>query len=409
MFHQKLKQYADLLIHVGIHLQKGQTLVISSPVECALLAHFCTESAYAAGCKEVIIDWEDSFVTRQKFLYADDSVLDSFPEWGRLLTEASMADGAARLELYVNDPHCMEGVRAERIAHYQKSKMTALKDSMNRMCLQAVPRCTASPAALPWAKTLFPDLSDEDAVHSLWDVVFQLLHIDGIHDPVPIWQNHFSRLQRQAERLNQFRFQTLHYKNQLGTDLTIQLPSQHTWETCASRSLSGISYISNLPSEEIFTVPRQDGVNGTVVSSLPLVYQGCMIKDFTLEFKNGIVQNASARTGEDKLLAMLTVDEGASRLGEVALVSNDSPIYQLGMPLYNPLYDENASCHFALGQGIFSCLTDDRQADQIVNRSAIHMDFMIGTPDLNITGITQSGKTIPIFIDGHFSPYVSDV
>ena len=410
MFQKKLQQYADLLVQVGINLQKDQTLVISAPIECADLVRLCAKSAYNAGCREVIVDWDDNDIKRQKFLYADDDVFNSFPEWTRLLTQASTADGTARLEFYVNDPHGMDGVLPDRIARFQKSKMAALQDSLTRMCSQEAPRCTASPVVLSWAKTVFPDYADTDALNALWEIVFRALRIDGIHDSVKIWRDYFQTLQRRADYLNSLNLQTLHYKNSIGTDLTISLPSGHIWETSSTRTRSGHPYVCNLPSEEIYTVPHKNSANGTLAGSIPLVYQGCLIRDFQFRFEDGVVAMASAKEGEDKLLSLLSVDEGASRLGEIALVPNDAPIRRIGMPFFNPLYDENASCHFALGQGIVSSLENGNAMSQEelstcgVNYSSIHLDFMIGTTDLSITGITQCGKDIPIFINGQFAP-----
>lgn len=415
MFHKKLQQYADLLIQVGLNLQVGQTLVISTPIECAKFVHLCTSSAYKAGCKEVIVDWDDNFIKRQKFLYAQDDVFDSYPEWSRLLTQASMADGAARLEFYVSDPHGMDGVVPERIARFQKSKMSALQDSLTRMYSQAVPRCTVSPPTLSWAKTVFPDCSDADALQSLWEIVFQALRIDGVHNPVELWRSYFKTLQRRTDILNSLDLKSLHYQNSIGTNLYVELPAHHRWKTTSTRSRNGIEYTCNMPSEEIYTIPHKDGVNGTVVGTIPLVYQGCLIQDYQLWLQDGVVTRASAKVGEDKLLALLHVDEGASRFGEVALIPNDSPIRKIGKPFYNPLYDENASCHFALGQGIPACLKSGEimSPEQLlthgVNQSAIHLDFMIGSDDLSILGMTQDENQIPIFINGQFAPDIFDV
>ena len=235
------------------------------------------------------------------------------------------------------------------------------------------------------------------------------MRIDGKSDAAEQWSQRFAEMSQTAQRLDQLELKRLHYRNSLGTDLTIGMPEAYSWQTCLSQAEGRQRFVMNLPTEEIYTVPHREQVSGIVYGSLPLVYQGCLIQDFWLRFEHGKVVQAGAAKGEDTLQALISYDENSAYLGEVALVPCDSAISQTGMLFYNPLYDENASCHLALGMGIVEAvpgggaMSPQELAAHGINHSGIHLDFMIGTPDLSITGTTRQGEEIPIFEDGKFA------
>ena len=410
MFQKKLEQYARLLIKVGLNVQPGQTVVIRSPVECAELVRMCAAEAYGCGCREVVVDWRDDALERQKYLLAEDEVFDEYSQRDRLVYELGFSDGAVMLDFYVSDPDLMSGVDPQRIIRARKARMSQIGPLYQRIFDKTAVQCTAAPPIGAWARKAFPDVKTEEALALLWDKVFSSMRIDGTGDTAKLWERHFETMRRQACVLNVLEFRTLHYRNSLGTDLEIEMPSEFAWQTCLTETEKGQQYVLNLPTEEIYAAPKRDGVNGIVYGSMPLVYQGCVIRDFWLRFEHGKVVQAEAGEGADILRNLLDYDQGSSYLGEVALVPCDSAVGNAGTLFYHPLYDENASCHLALGLGIVECIPGSEKMTQEqlsacgINYSGIHVDFMIGTQDLSITGRTRSGESVDIFTNGKFTP-----
>lgn len=408
-FDKKMKQYAKLLIEAGVNIQKGDTLVIHSPVELQELVHLCTEAAYQAGAKEVVVGWKDDFVERQRYLYADDEVIDTFNEMERQVYVQGLGEGKAMLEFYCGDPDKMNGVSMERFVRARRARMSQIGKYNDLLGKNIARQCTTAPPLHYGAEKVYPDLDKETALEKMWENIFVAMRIDGEHDPVEQWQQRFGEMERQCKVLNSLKLKSLHYTNSLGTDLEIKLIDRHIWDYCLEETVSGIKYFMNIPSEEIYSVPRRDGVNGKVVGSIPLVYQGNLIENYWLRFEDGAVVDFAAEKGEDSLRALLSVDEGAKHLGEVALVPKSSAIRKSGILFLDPLYDENASCHLALGTGVPMCveggmtMTDEELKEAEFNTSAIHVDFMIGTDDLSIVGTTADGEEIPIFVDGDFA------
>lgn len=409
MFLKKLREYAQVLVHTGLQVKPGQTVVIRTPIECAELARLCIEEAYAAGCKDVIMNWRDDFEERQRLLYADDEALDVCPEAVRIAYEQGLSENGVMLEFYIMDPDSMKGVPTERIMRARKGKMGAISQYYNHLNDNTAVMCTASPPIKAWAKKTFPELSEEEALQKQWDLVFQTLHIKGDGKAVDYWKEHFAQIDVYGEALTRYQFKALHYRNSLGTDLIIELPENHLWSHCLKTTKNNRSFIQNLPSEEIWTVPRKDGVNGIVYGSRPLIYQGFLITDFWIRFENGKAVESHAENGDEYLKELIAFDEGSCYLGEAALISIDSDISKMNRVFYNPLYDENASCHLALGEGLGMCvkggenMTREELDRAGVNTSGVHVDFMIGTEDLNIVGITAEGEEVPIFVNGLFS------
>ena len=405
---EKLREYARLLIQVGLRVQRGQRLVISSPVECAFFARMCAEEAYAIGCKEVVMNWHDDAMARLKYLHADDSIFDEVALWRSHFFNDHALEGAAYLAISASDPENFKGVDTNRIIRAQQASGKALKDFDRLQMSSGFPWCIASIPIPSWAKTVFPEVSEEQAMEQLWDAIFQAVRVSGDGTAVEKWEQHLATLHQRLETMNRLNFKTLHYTNALGTDLTVELPEGHIWEAGDDITLSGQSFIANIPTEELFTAPLKTGVNGVVYSSMPLVHDGAIIDKFHFVVKDGKIVEAHAEKGEETLKGAISVDEGASYFGEVALVPYDSPISNQKILFYNTLFDENAACHIAFGEA-YPCLEGGKKMskDELkahgLNDSFTHVDFMIGTADLSIVGTTHDGEEVPVFVNGNFA------
>jgi len=404
---EKLREYARLLVRVGLNVQKGQRLVISSPVECAYFARMCAEEAYEAGSCEVVMNWHDDALARMKYLHADEAVFDTVPLWRRHFFNDHALEGAAYLAISASDPENLKGVDTKRIIHAQQASGKALKDFDRLQMCGGFPWCIASIPIPSWAEKVFPDSASDEAVEKLWEAIFSAVRVSGDGSAVERWQAHLETLRQRLEKLNALDLKSLHYTNAIGTDLTVELPEGHVWEAGNDVTLSGQPFIANIPTEEIFTAPLKTGVNGVVYSSMPLSHDGHIIDKFRFTVKDGRIVEAVAEQGEEALRGAITVDEGASYFGEIALVPYDSPISNQKILFYNTLFDENAACHIAFGEA-YPCLKDGHQMskDELkcrgLNDSITHVDFMIGTPDLSITGMTHDGREVPVFVNGNF-------
>ena len=405
---EKLLEYARLLVRVGLNVQKGQRLVISSPVECAYFARMCAQEAYDVGCKEVVMNWHDDAMARIKYLHADDEIFDEVPLWRRHFFNDYALEGAAYLAISASDPENFKGVDSSRIIRAQQASGKALKDFDRLQMCSGFPWCIASIPIPSWAKTVFPGEDENGAMEKLWDAIFKSVRITGDGRAVDRWHEHLATLHARMDRMNALRFKSLHYTNALGTDLTVELPEGHIWEAGNDVTLSGQEFIANIPTEELFTAPLKTGVNGVVYSSMPLVNDGAIVDKFHFVVKDGKIVECHAEKGEAELKAAISVDEGASYLGEVALVPYYSPISNQKILFYKTLFDENAACHIAFGEA-YPCLeggqrmTKEELKARGLNDSITHVDFMIGTRDLTIVGTTHDGKEVPVFVDGNFA------
>ena len=405
---QKLEKYARLVVKTGVNIQKDQILVVNSPIECADFARKIAKEAYAAGAKDVVVSWNDEKLSKIRFTDAPDKVFDEFPNWRKEMYLGYAKEGAAFVSIAASDPEILKDVNPDRIARMQKVSGNALKEYRERMMNNKNTWCVVSIPTVSWAKKIFPQLSEAEAVARLWDAILETVRV-GDGDPIAAWQSHLKTLTKSKELMNEYNFTRLHYKNALGTDLTVELPKGHIWLSGAEFTPDGREFVANMPTEEVFTLPKKHGVNGTVVSSKPLNYHGNLIEDFKLTFKDGKVIEYSAKKGQSILEKLLTADESAAYLGEVALVPHDSPISNLNILFYNTLFDENASCHLAFGKAYPVCIEGGDKMDESaleaaeVNDSLIHEDFMIGIADLEITGITQDGKEVAVFKNGNFA------
>ena len=403
-----LREYARLLIRIGLNIQTGQRLVISSPVECAPFARLCAQEAYDIGCCEVVMNWHDDAMARMKYRQADDAIFDTVPLWRRHFFNDHALEGAAYLAISASDPENFKGVDSGRLVRAQQASGKALKDFDRLQMCGGFPWCIASIPIPSWARTVFPDLPEAQAMEKLWGAILQSVRISGDGTCVEKWHQHLATLHSRVEKLNALNFRSLHYTNSLGTDLTVELPEGHVWEAGNDVTLSGQEYVANMPTEELFTSPLRTGINGVVYASMPLVESGNIIDKFRFVVKDGKIVEARAETGEEFLKAAISVDEGASYFGEVALVPYDSPISNQKILFYNTLFDENAACHIAFGEA-YPCLEGGQEMskDELkargLNDSITHVDFMVGTADLNITGTTHDGREIPVFVNGNFA------
>jgi len=403
-----LEKYALLLIKTGINIQKNQILVISSPIECASFVRILSKIAYTEGAREVVINWHDELSSKIKFMHAPEEVFEEYPDWQRDFYLSNVRKGAAFLSISASDPELMKEVNPERMAKTHKAASNAIKEYRDRLMSNRNVWCVASIPTISWSKKVFPELSEDEAVEKLWNSIFKTVRVDTI-DPVASWETHKSNLKKSMDFLNGNNFEYLQYKNALGTDLKIELPENHLWLGGSDYSPEGIEFIANMPTEEVFTLPKKTGVNGIVVSSKPLNYNGNLIEEFSLTFKQGKIVDFKAKKGYDILKSIIETDEGSHYLGEVALVPHDSPISNSNILFYNTLFDENASCHLAIGKAYPVCikngenLSDEELLKSGVNDSNVHVDFMVGSEDLQIIGITADGKEVPVFKNGNFA------
>ena len=404
---EKLQEYARLVVEIGVNIQRGQNLIIAAPVECAHFARLCAKAAYAAGCREVIMSWRDDELSREKYLHAADDVFDTVPEWSRHFYNDYAQEGAAYLAISASDPENLKGVDSDRIVRGQRSSSEALKPFYRLQMANGFPWCIVSIPIPSWAEKVFPDCPD--AVDKLWEAIFTAVRITGDGKAVERWQAHLKLLEERKDKLNALHFASLHYRNSLGTDLTIRLPETHIWAAGNGVTQSGQPFIANMPTEEIFTAPLREGVDGVVAASLPLCHDGNIIDKFSFVVRKGKIVEARAEVGEETLKAAITVDEGASYFGEVALVPYDSPISNQKILYYNTLFDENASCHLAFGEAYNECVEGGQDMDKEalkalgLNDSITHVDFMVGTADLSIVGTTHDGREVPVFVNGNFA------
>ena len=405
----KFEEYAKLLVEVGVNIQKGQNLVISCPVDCAWFARLCAKAAYAAGCREVIMNWGDELLGREKYLHAADDVFDSVPEWRVRFSTDYARGGAAFLHIAGSDPEILKGVDQDRLVRSARSSGEAMKEYRQLQMSNAVHWSIGAIPVPSWAKKVFPGVSEEEAVNKLWDAIFTSVRVSGDGTAVQRWKEHLDTLQIRIDKLNDLRLESLHYTNSLGTDLTIRLPEDHIWGGGDGTSKAGIHFIANMPTEEIFTAPLKNGIDGVVYSAMPLVLSGDLVDKFHFVIKEGKIVEVHAEVGEAKLKAETTLDEGASYFGEVALVPYDSPIRNQELLFYNTLFDENAACHLAFGEAYSECIKGgaDMSKEELkahgLNDSITHVDFMVGTADLSITGKTHDGREVPIFVNGNFA------
>jgi aminopeptidase len=406
-FQDKLASYASLIVEVGLNLQAGQQLMVSAPIEASPLLARVAEAAYKRGARYVHPLYGDDAVTLARFRYAPRDSFSFYPEWLARGMLEMVENNGARLSVTGNDPDLLKDQDGEAIAAAQKSAQSALKPFMGKIMRDAVNWCVVATATPAWANKVFPEAPEEERVGLLWDAIFKAVRADQ-EDAVATWQQHLEELEARRGHLNARRYSALHYRAP-GTDLLLGLADGHIWKGGTSQNEAGTTFVANLPTEEVFTAPHRARVEGTVRSSKPLSYGGQLIEDFSLTFREGRVVDAKAAQGEDALQRLLATDDGATRLGEVALVPHSSPISQSGLLFYNTLFDENAASHLALGRAYRFCaeggttMNDDEAQAVGLNDSLTHVDFMIGSSEMEIAGVREDGREEPVMRAGEWA------
>ncbi len=403
-FEQKLDNYADLAVRVGVGLQPGQRLLVQSPVETAPLARAIVRKAYQAGASFVDVRWDDDDVTLARFELAPEGTFEMLSKW-RTDAELEVAgSGGAVLAIRATDPNLLSGVDPQRVATYQKALSNYRKPYMQLVQGNAFNWNLISAPLLPWAQRMFPDATPEEAVQKQWDAIFAATRADQ-ENPVGRWEQHKADLKRRRDYLTQKQYRALHFRGG-ETDLTVGLAEDHVWGGGSSETPAGVTFTANIPTEEVFTAPHRERVDGVVVSTKPLSYSGVLLDGIRVRFEGGRAVEASARSGEGVLQQLLNTDEGARHLGEVALVPNSSPISRSGLFFYNTLYDENAASHIAIGSAYrFNVAGGGDPAtfeEKGGNDSLVHVDWMIGSDEMDVDGITASGGREAVMRAGEF-------
>ena len=405
-----IEKFAKVIVNIGVALQEEQMLVVNAPLEAATLVKYIVKEAYEAKhSKKVIVNFSDADVNKQEQLYASQETLNDLPDYAIERSKYIVENGAAMLSISSPKPGIMAGVDptrmqiasrviAPKMAFFRKYTM----ENEGQWCVVACPNDV-------WAKKIFPDLEVNEAVEKLWAAILYASHVSMDNDPVEDWNKLNAELTKRNEILNDYNFESLHFKNSLGTDLTIGLVENHIWAGGGEHSKKGVYFNPNIPTEENFCMPHNKKINGVVVATKPLNYGGKLIEDFSLTFKDGKVVEYDAKKEKDALKSLIEFDKGSSSLGEVALISHDSPISNMNILFYNTLFDENASCHLALGASYTT--TNLKDADKYTeeeldalgsNQSHTHVDFMFGSSDMEVTGLTHDGKVVQIFKNGNF-------
>ncbi|UKS24248.1 aminopeptidase [Paenibacillus sp. HWE-109] len=407
-FARNLDKYAELIVRVSLNIQSGQSLWINAPILQPELVRLISSKAYKAGAKHVHIEWQDEICTQIRYLNAPDDAFNEYPTW-RADALSELADNnGAYLWIDADDPELLKDVDPARISANSKAAGPKLVKWREHMSSYKMTWSIVAAPSEAWAKKVFPQLEEQAAINALWDAIFKATRVDQ-EDPVQTWQEHNATLRSKREQLNEKKFHKIHYRAP-GTALTVQLPEHHVWRGgSATNGRGGFEFNPNIPTEEVFLSPLRQGTQGTVRSTKPLSYQGNLINNFSLTFENGRVVHYTAEEGYESLQAMIEMDEGAHYLGEIALVPHLSPISNSNLIFFNTLYDENASNHLALGRAFPTCIeggaemSKEQQAQAGLNDSLIHVDFMIGSAEMDIDGEHADGRIEPIFRQGNWA------
>ena len=404
----QLRRYAKLLAKTGINVKKGQWVVVQAELDQPEFVEMVVEELYRAGAGKVTVDWSHQPLITTHYKYQKQESLEAFAKWELEKLEYRKEQLPAMLYLESADPDGLKGLDQEKFTAVRMSRSKVIKPIRDEMenkyqwCIAAVP-------SKAWAKKVFPDApTSSSAVERLWDAILKAARADGA-DPVKDWHRHNDELGEKCDHLNRLKLAALEYKSKNGTDLRVGLIDGSCFCGGGEETLSGAYFNPNIPSEEIFISPKAGDVDGIVYSTKPLSYQGELIEDFSVRFEGGKVVEVKAKKNQQLLEKMISMDEGAKMLGECALIAYDSPINNTGLLFYNTLFDENASCHLALGRGFNECvkgfedMTKEQLKEKGINDSTIHVDFMIGSEDLDIVGVTKTGDRVQIFKNGNWA------
>jgi aminopeptidase len=402
----QLKKYAKLVVKMGVNVRKGQEVVISAALDQPEFVTMVAEEAYKAGASRVTVEWGHQPLARIGVNYMSLDMLGTVPEWQKAKMQHYVDKLPAQIHIMSQDPDGLKGIDQAKAAQAQVKTFPILKPYRDAMENKYQWTIVAVPGE-GWAKKVFPDLPKKKAIAALWDAILTSARITD--NPIKAWKEHNADIQKRCEYLDSLNLDYLHFKSPEGTDFKVWMIPEARWLGGGETTISGRFYNPNMPTEETFTTPMKGKAEGKVVASMPLSYKGELIEDFSVTFKDGKVSAVSAKRNQNLLEQMIAMDEGAKMLGEVALVPFESPIRQSGVLFYNTLFDENAACHLALGRGFSNAIknydkyTKEDFARLGVNESMIHVDFMIGTRELTITGFGRDGRQIPIFEHGSWA------
>lgn len=405
-FEEKLRNYAKLAVKVGINVREGQRVLVQAPVDTAPLARAVVDEAYKAGASLVDVRWDDDAVVLSRFEHAPEGSFTEISKW-RVDAEIETAEaGGAVLAIRATNPNLLAKVDPERVSTHQREYAQYRKPYTAKVMTNSLNWNLVSAPVPEWAELMFPDVSREEAIQKQWDAIFMATRADQ-SDPIAAWEQHLANLKERREKLTAKQYAALHFKGG-ETDLTVGLADDHYWGGGAANTPSGISFTANIPTEEVWTAPHRERVDGVVVSTKPLSYNGVLIDGIKIRFEKGRVVEASAKQGEATLKKLIETDEGSHRLGEVALVPHSSPISKSGLFFYNTLYDENAASHIAIGAAYrFNInggeqMTEEQFKAKGGNESLTHVDWMIGSADMDVDGITKDGQREPVMRKGEF-------
>ena len=403
----KLRAYAKLIAKKGANVQKGQVVWITAALDQPEFVEMLVKECYALGAKRVTVDWQYLPLTVLDSKHISLKELSSVEEWQKQKMQYQTDNLPVRIYLDSDDPDGLDKADQEKMAKARMAQYPIKKPYIDAI-ENKYQWCIASVPSKAWAKKVFPNEKTTKALEKLWEAILTTSRAEG--DPIANWTQHNSVLHNKCKILNSLNLRSLHYTSAQGTDLTVELLPQADFLAGSETTLGkNIEFNPNIPSEEVFTTPKAGAAEGIVYSTKPLSYQGVLIENFSFEFKNGKVVKVHAQKNQAQLEQMVAMDEGAKMLGECALVPQDSPIAESNILFYNTLFDENASCHLALGRGFSNCIKDYEKYSQDdfdkmgVNNSMIHVDFMIGSDSLDIVGTTADGKQVQIFKNGKWS------
>ena len=405
-FEKNLDRLAEVAVRVGLGIAPGQELVMTAMLDAVSLARLITQHAYKAGASVVTSLLADEQSALYRFRYGSDASFDAAPAWLYEGMAAAYRSGAARLAIAGNDPSLLSKEDPEKVSRVNRATSKAYRPALELIARHEINWTICACATPAWAAAVFPDLPQDEALARLWKAIFAASRADQ-PDPVVAWKAHDANLHARANRLNEKRYSALHFRGP-GTDLRVGLSDGHLWLGGGTTARNGRYCIPNMPTEEVFTTPHKDRTEGRVTSTKPLSYQGTMIEGISVRFEGGKIVAAHAATGDQVLQRMIETDEGARRLGEVALVPHSSPIASSGLLFMNTLFDENAACHIALGQAYSTCLKDgdtltpEQLASRGANTSLIHVDWMIGSNKIDVDGITAAENSEPVMRAGEW-------
>lgn len=404
----KIERYAELVVRRGVNVKPGQEVVVSASVETAPFARRLVSAAYRAGAGHVTVIWSDDVVSRLTYENVELSYFEQVPAWKRMQLDSLAQAGACFIFVEGSDPEAMHGVDPKKMATSSRATNTQCTAFRHGLDFNENPWCIAGAPVAAWARTVFPDCPDEVAIYRLWLAILAAARADG-DDPDEAWELHDATFDKNLRFMNTHHFDALRYRAANGTDITIGLTDRHIWAGGKCETPDGHPFFPNIPTEEVYTSPDRARADGIVFSAMPLIHHGNRVDRFWLKFEQGRVVDFGAEVGQQVLQSIIETDEGSRRLGEVALISKNTPIREGELLFYDTLYDENASCHMALGVGFPECYDGGYGMDteelrrRGVNMSSTHVDFMIGTDDLSITGITAAGEEVPVFVNGQWS------